>query len=139
VVDYFGPSDLSLVGNEPDPAIVNFIGGTCAEKPELCREASPVTYVSPDDPPFLIVHGTADDRVPFQQSVVLRDALRRAGVEVTLLGLAGANHGWPIDSSYGQRALDAALDFLDRHLADRPSTLLPEPTVEEGTLVTPAV
>ena len=139
VVDYFGPSDLSLVGNEPDPAIVNFIGGTCAEKPELCQEASPVTYVSPDDPPFLIVHGTADDRVPFQQSVVLRDALRRAGVEVTLLGLAGANHGWPIDSSYGQRALDAALDFLDRHLADRPSTLLPEPTDKEGALVTPAV
>jgi dipeptidyl aminopeptidase/acylaminoacyl peptidase len=139
VVDYFGPSDLSLVGDEPDPAIVNFIGGTCAQNPDLCRKASPVTYVSPDDPPFLIVHGTADPRVPFQQSVVLRDALRRAGVEATLLPLEGANHGWPIDSSYGQWALDAALDFLGRHLADRPSALLPEPTVEEGTLVTLAV
>ncbi len=134
VVDYFGPSDLSLVGNVPDPAILAFVGGTCIEEPARCQEASPVTYVSSDDPPFLIVHGTADPRVPFSQSVVLRDALVRAGVEATLLPLEGAGHGWPIDSAYGVRALTGALDFFDRHLKALSSAFEPR-AAETSALV----
>jgi len=117
VVDYFGPTDLTLAGDGRDPAVVALLGGTCSARPDLCRAASPVTYVSPDDPPFLLVHGTADPRVPFDQSVLLRDALVRVGVEATLLAADGAGHGWPIDSTYGTRALTAALEFFDRHLA----------------------
>ena len=135
VVDYFGPSDLSLVGNLPDPAILAFIGGMCGEQQARCQAASPVTYVSPDDPPFLIVHGTADLRVPFSQSVVLRDALARAGVEATLLALEGAGHGlWPIDSAYGTRALTAALGFFDRHLKALSSAFVPWVPAETSAL-----
>jgi len=135
VVDYFGPSDLSLVGNVPDPAILAFIGGMCGEQPARCQAASPVTYVSSDDPPFLIVHGTADLRVPFSQSVVLRDALARAGVEATLLALEGAGHGlWPIDSAYGARALTAALGFFDRHLKALSSAFVPWVPAETSAL-----
>lgn len=117
VVDYFGPSDLTRTGRLQDPAVVAFLGGTCAEKPFACWKASPVNYVSPDDPPFLIVHGTGDPRVPFVQSVLLRDALRAVGVEVDLLALEGAGHGWPTGSEYYETALSAALAFFRHHLA----------------------
>ncbi len=120
VVDYFGPTDLTQAGMLADPAILAFIGGTCAENPLLCRHASPVTYVSPDDPAFLIVHGTSDQRVPFNQSVILRDALQAVGVEVGLLALEGAGHGWrtnsALDRHYYETALSAAIAFFDRHL-----------------------
>ncbi len=120
VVDYFGPTDLTQAGMLPDPAIVAFLGGTCAQQPIRCAQASPVSYVSPDDPPFLIVHGTRDARVPFSQSVLLRDALEAAGVEVELLALEGAGHGWrttsAADRTYYETALEAALAFFARHL-----------------------
>jgi acetyl esterase/lipase len=135
VVDYYGPTDLSQAASLRDPAIVAFIGGTCAEKPNLCQQASPVTYVSPDDPPFLIIHGTRDPRVPFQQSVILRDALRDAGVEVEFLALQGAGHGWATGSLHDQRyyaqALSAALAFFDRHLKEEVAAL--EPTLSAST------
>ncbi|MEW5826331.1 MAG: alpha/beta hydrolase fold domain-containing protein [Candidatus Bipolaricaulota bacterium] len=119
VVDYFGPTDLARAGGLRDPAILAFIGGTCAERPDVCRAASPLTYVSHDDPPFLIAHGTQDARVPFEQSVFLRDALVHAGVEAELLALDGAGHGWrpsPTGEGFYETALSAAIAFLDRHL-----------------------
>jgi dipeptidyl aminopeptidase/acylaminoacyl peptidase len=117
VVDYFGPSDLTQAGMLADPAIVAFLGGTCAEEPVACASASPVTYVSADDPPFLIVHGTSDARVPFNQSVILRDALAAVGAEVELLALQGAGHGWRIADPYYETALSAAMAFFALHLA----------------------
>lgn len=116
VVDYFGPSDLTQAGMLADPAIVAFLGGTCAEQATRCAQASPVTYVSSDDPSFLIVHGTSDSRVPFNQSVILRDALRAVGVDAELLALQGAGHGWSVTSPYYETALSAAAEFFDREL-----------------------
>ncbi len=52
-----------------------------------------ITYATPDDPPFLIVHGDRDPLVPHGQSVLLEAALRVAGVEVTLHTVRGAGHG----------------------------------------------
>ena len=51
-----------------------------------------MTYISPDDPPFLIVHGTKDDLVPLEQSELLEVALRKAGVDVTLVKIEGGGH-----------------------------------------------
>ncbi len=56
-------------------------------------EASPLTYVSPDDPPFLLLHGDADPAVPYEQSEIMQSALKRAGVEVELLTIPGGGHG----------------------------------------------
>ncbi|MEQ1853599.1 MAG: prolyl oligopeptidase family serine peptidase, partial [Chthoniobacteraceae bacterium] len=60
---------------------------------DKARAASPLTYVSADDPPFLIMHGDADPVVPHQQSVVLNEALTKAGVQSRLETLAGSGHG----------------------------------------------
>ena len=56
--------------------------------------ANPITYVSKDDPPFLIIHGDQDKLVPYHQSVLLNDALEKAGVPVTFYKVEGDGHGW---------------------------------------------
>lgn len=57
------------------------------------REASPFFHITPDDPPFLLVHGDKDESVPFTQSVEMEKALKAAGVPVKLLRVEGAAHG----------------------------------------------
>jgi len=116
VVDYYGPTGLTQAGMLPDPAILAFLGGTCTQEPLACWQASPVSYVTADDPPFLIVHGTSDPRVPFSQSVNLCDALQAVGVEAELLALEGAGHGWRMADPYYETALSAAIAFFERHL-----------------------
>jgi hypothetical protein len=56
--------------------IVKLFRGTEKEKPELYRKASPIFYVSKDDPPLLLVHGEEDDLIPFDQSIRMADAYR---------------------------------------------------------------
>jgi len=55
--------------------------------------ASPINYVTPDDPPFLLVHGDADATVPIQQSEMMEAALKKAGVPVSLIRIEGGEHG----------------------------------------------
>jgi len=55
---------------------------------------SPVAHAHAGAPPFLLVHGTADTVVPYAQSELLAEALRRVGVDVRLEPVAGAQHGW---------------------------------------------
>ncbi|MFN7937020.1 MAG: alpha/beta hydrolase [Bryobacteraceae bacterium] len=57
------------------------------------RDASPFFHITPDDPPFLLMHGDKDESVPFAQSVEMEKALRAAGVPVKLLRVEGAAHG----------------------------------------------
>lgn len=70
-----------------------FVGGSIEANPDRARMASPIAYVTPDDPPFLIIHGTADEIVPYQQSEMLAAALEHDGVDVTLRTVEGGNHG----------------------------------------------
>jgi dipeptidyl aminopeptidase/acylaminoacyl peptidase len=117
VCDLFGPTDFlrfEPANRDPKSAISRLFGGTVEEKKDLARLASPVTHVSKDDPPFLILHGTADKLVPVSQSEILADALKKAGVEVTLVKLDGAGHGGPQFNTPEIRKTVA--DFFDKHL-----------------------
>jgi endo-1,4-beta-xylanase len=98
----------------PDAPEARLIGAAIAEAPELAAQASPVTYVSGDAPPFLIMHGDNDQTVPWQQSQLLYDALLTAGTEATFHTLPGAGHGGP---AFERRAIrQVVLDFFDHHL-----------------------
>jgi hypothetical protein len=57
------------------------IGGPVQENKEKARKASPVTYVSKDSAPFLIMHGDQDNTIPLRQSEELAAALNKVGVE----------------------------------------------------------
>jgi acetyl esterase/lipase len=56
-------------------------------------EASPISHVSPDDAPFLLMHGDKDDQVDFAQSEAMEAKLKAAGVAVRLLRVPGGGHG----------------------------------------------
>jgi acetyl esterase/lipase len=61
---------------------------------EITRKISPITHVSGDDPPTLIIHGDADQLVPIQQSESFVAKMKAAGVTTKLVVKKGAGHGW---------------------------------------------
>jgi acetyl esterase/lipase len=88
VVDWFGPTDFLHIGdaesdlqhNAPDSPESKLIGGALLENKDKAAKASPITYVSKDAPPFLIMHGDRDRTVPFNQSELLYAALKKAAI-----------------------------------------------------------
>ena len=108
------PTDLPSLGPEHDrprsPASL-LVGGPLPEVREAALRASPVWHVSPDDPPCLVIHGTADPSVPVDQALRLDAVLRAVGVPSTLLLLDRAGHAATI--SRGSLAGQALLEFLD--------------------------
>jgi acetyl esterase/lipase len=122
VVDFFGPSDLSLYAETPgieNAFFVPLLGKKQADRPDLYKQASPVTHVCKDCPPFLLVHGTIDLIVPAVHSERLHEKLLAAGVKSELICVPGAGHGWGGEAA--ARTLDAAVRFLDAELkADGP-------------------
>jgi len=119
VVDWFGPTDLLHIGdaesdahhNAPDSPESKLIGGTLLENKDKAAKASPITYVSKDAPPFLIMHGDRDRTVPFNQSELLYAALKKAGVDATFVPMKGAGHGFG-----GPEAITPVQEFLKRCL-----------------------
>jgi len=86
-----------------------------ARRREMARQISPVTHVSSDDPPTLLVHGDQDKRVPLQQSELIIERLKKAGVTTKLIVKPGEAHGWK-DRSPETAAI---ADWFDQHLAPR--------------------
>jgi acetyl esterase/lipase len=115
VVDIFGPADLTLQ-NFNEAQIQSASQVFTADQLVL---ASPVTYISPDDPPFLILHGDRDMVVPLEQSQVLYNALIASGVPAELVIVQNAGHGFQADTQIQpgyQQILQKILQFLERHL-----------------------
>jgi dipeptidyl aminopeptidase/acylaminoacyl peptidase len=56
--------------------------------------ASPIAYITSDDPPFLLVHGVDDRLVPIRQSEIFFDALQSAGIETEFIRVQGAGHSF---------------------------------------------
>jgi acetyl esterase/lipase len=96
VCDFCGPSDFVKIVGKSDGAkgaVGKLLGGAPAEKLDLAKLASPVAHISKNAPPFLIVHGDKDNLVPLEQAQILHEALKKAGVPVTLHIAQGQGHG----------------------------------------------
>jgi len=126
VVDWYGPSDFTTMPRmTPPPHIVAKLEPAMHTPPEdtlvaglddaARADASPITHVTPDAPPFLLVHGTADWLVPYAQSEQLHAALTGAGVDCRLEPVEGAQHIFD-----GHDDIDAvvqlSIDYLARAL-----------------------
>jgi acetyl esterase/lipase len=122
VCDFCGPSnfvveDLPGHARTAQSPVGRLLGGPVDERKVEARQASPVTYVSGDDPPFLIVHGDQDKTVPIAQSEMLEDALKRAGVDATLLRVKNGGHSFgPEVEPRPAEIREKVLDFFDKHL-----------------------
>ena len=79
---------------------------------EIGRQISPITHVTPDDPPTLIIHGDKDILVPIQQAEIIVDKLKAAGVEAKLVVKKGEAHGW----KDWHKDMATIADWFDGHL-----------------------
>jgi acetyl esterase/lipase len=129
VVDWFGPTDLTLMAqqsgphsliqhNAPNSPESRLLGGPVQEERDLAKTANPLTYIDRNDPPFLIMHGDNDQLVPLGQSIILAKALIDAGVGVTMKTLHGAGHEDPeFHSAENRRLIE---EFLSLNLKPAP-------------------
>ena len=89
-------------------------------EPDFFRPYCPVRNVDSEYPPTLLLHGDRDTDVPYEQSVMMAEALTAAGVEHDLITIHGGEHGFDAQRSpEARRALRRVLDFLRRHLRQR--------------------
>lgn len=98
VVALYSPSDLVALAQTsrqiPD-SVRQALQGTAWAELLLAglRDLSPINYVRKDMPPFLLIHGTADSLVPFEQSVEMCNKIHEAGASCELYPVPGGGHG----------------------------------------------
>jgi dipeptidyl aminopeptidase/acylaminoacyl peptidase len=117
----FNPElDLVALWLNGDGAVIGvieqFLGENCRSDPALWARASPLSHVDAGSAPFLLLHGTADQQVPYTQSVMMRDALIEEGVHAELFTAEGAEHGFLNRPLWQNPSLEAMKDFFTRML-----------------------
>lgn len=125
VVSCFGPSDLTalyrhaLTAITPDALMPIFHGllGQSGDPDTVMAAMSPVRQIKAGQayPPFLLVHGDADQAVPFEQSVRFYQSLLKAGIDGQMIGVRNAPHE---GSFWSQALLDEITAWLRQQLAD---------------------
>jgi len=122
VCDWFGPTDFLQMNTQAgkggridhdaaDSPESRLLGGAVPSVPEKAQLASPLTYVSADDPPFLIQHGEQDQLVAWQQSQSLHAALDQVGAASEFVRYPDAGHGFRSPD-----ARERAFRFFEMHL-----------------------
>lgn len=116
VVDMFGPTDLTApMTTDQQVALL-----TNAFPSNLYAAGSPVTYVTPDDPPFLILHGDRDVLVPVEQAFILYNRLNEQSVPAKLVIVQNAGHGFsPVGGTPDPdpaQIPQMVLDFFNQYL-----------------------
>ncbi|MFT3890495.1 MAG: alpha/beta hydrolase [Anaerolineales bacterium] len=116
VVSMAGPMDLSQNFPNADIEAMKHVGfgeGNVAQ-------ASPITHVTSDDPPFLLIHGDRDELVPYEQSQLMYDRLIQANVPAQLVIVKNASHSFVVpeeDTSPTFAEINQIiLDFLAKYL-----------------------
>jgi acetyl esterase/lipase len=122
VCDWCGPANLlkftsqagphqRLDADDPQGVLAKFLGGLPKDRSRVAQMADPCAYVTANDPPFLIMHGDADDIVPIGQSRELYAALQNAHVDSKMITVSGAGHEF-----FSADAVQQVVNFFDKHL-----------------------
>ena len=99
IIDFFGPTELvDLYNNPPNPLVpgllISVIGGNPTTHNTMYLQSSPVTFITAQSPPTLILQGGADFIVSPSQSTLLNTRLQTAGVIHQLVFYPTEGHGW---------------------------------------------
>lgn len=118
VCDWYGPVDFIDFARENNGYAASpealLLGGAAYENRETAIRANPCTYLTPNTPPIMIVHGNQDGTVPFRQSEILYEQLCANGTPVEFYELENTDHA---DRHFVQPEIRALiLDFFTRHL-----------------------
>ena len=122
VVNVFGPTDMAACHETSSVAWIFrlFMGGIPGETNGTYKAASPITYVSEDDPPVLTLHGDRDALVPIAQATALNEKMKSAGASHTLMVFEAQGHGF--QGEFQQKSINAMWTFFDQHLKLKSST-----------------
>ena len=110
VVAFYPVTDFALTAY--DAFFVPYLGVPPEQAPQPWAEASPLHWIDGREPPFLVIHGSWDLRVPSSESRNLVDALRAHQVDAELVMIPQADHNF-IAESLESRPSRAALDAMD--------------------------
>ncbi len=113
VINFYGPVDLTTPFAQKQSVVHQFLAGKkYDEEPKLYHRASPITYLTQDDPPTLIFHGSIDSTVPIDQADMLADKLSELGIPY----LYDQFEGWPHTMDLAQVVNDRCCYQMDRFL-----------------------
>jgi dipeptidyl aminopeptidase/acylaminoacyl peptidase len=119
-VNRYGPSDFTKsYAKSVDAAEVLplWLGGNLETALPRHIRASPLNWVNPNAAPTLLLHGTDDKYVAYEQAVWMRDRLQACGVEVELRTFEGAGHGFK--GADAEQAEQAMIEFFEKHLKSK--------------------
>jgi acetyl esterase/lipase len=122
VVGFYGAADMLYAYDEPHNKLVmdhqmvlrDYLGGSPDQVRQQYIDASPVSHVTPNSIPALIVHGNIDEHVHFAESEHMAAALKKNNIPHLLLALPWATHGceYTINGPSGQLAIYSAERFM---------------------------
>jgi acetyl esterase/lipase len=115
--DLLGPLNINSA-----PVVASFLGlwvapwqSKTSEEYKTYREASPIYHVTPDDAPMLLIHGDAEEVIPFQQAELMQEAVKKVGAPVRLLRIPGGKHV-DLRTKDAPDYLGEMVQWLDQHL-----------------------
>lgn len=117
VIAFYAPAALANESAARDSMLGMLMGPN--PTPEALRGVSPVSHVSANFPPTMLIHGTKDELVPTEASLRMYRDLSAAGVDTELHIFAGEPHGFDAQPALGRQCASMMALFLDRYVLNR--------------------
>lgn len=116
VVDLYGPTDLTTDFAKSRGEVTSFLGKKYDEAPDTYKLASPITHLTKDDPPTLILHGSIDTTVPIEQAELLVSKCKEVGVKCDYDRIEGWPHTMDLEAGVNRHCMAKMFEFFDKHL-----------------------